>query len=114
MDSPQDTNQPSAPTPETKPEKATTPVDDQYAEALIKMVNFNYAEQHPDQAKRSEFLSPKQITYLTIIIIVTIVGAVIYNRLNSSSSSNNSTNENTSQTKQILHSVETFNNPNSY
>jgi hypothetical protein len=85
-----------------------------YAEALINMVNVNYDKQHPEQVKRSKFLTPKQIIFFGILVVITILGTIIFNGFNKSSSSEKATNGNTTKSKQLLHSVETFNNPKDY
>jgi hypothetical protein len=114
MDPTQNTDNLPTPPADPKSDKAIEEANDKYAQALIKMVNINYAEQHPEQAKQSQFLSTKQIIFLVTMIIVTIAGSVIFSQFNKSSGSHSSSGGSTSQTKKLLNSVETFNNPKSY
>jgi hypothetical protein len=114
MNPTQNTDNLPTPPADPKSDKAIEEANDKYAQALIKMVNINYAEQHPEQAKQSQFLSTKQIIFLVTMIIVTIAGSVIFSQFNKSSGSHSSSGGSTSQTKKLLNSVETFNNPKSY
>jgi cytoskeletal protein RodZ len=106
---PNQDNKPPTPHPSTRTDEENAA----YAQALIEMVNFDYAKQHPEKAK-SSFLSTKQIIFFAIIIILTLVISVAASKVTKTSGSNSSTSSGTSQTKQLVHSVQTFDNPSSY
>lgn len=101
--------------PTAKPISKDEAANAKYAEALLKMVNYEYLEKHPSETKHKRTVSNKQMFVVLILILATVLGTIIYREFNNSvSSATKSASQDSSKSKQLLHSAETFSNPSSY
>ncbi len=103
---------PARPAPSPKPEAElddkTKAANDAYAQALLSVTMAEYEKQHPKESQK-RLITNKRMMILIISTVVGIILTVVAGALLKSKTGNNS-----DQGQQLLHSVKTFDNPNSY